>query len=101
MSLTKGTLYGIYEISILVYGDDVIIFAWFSEFSRVQRGRKSGCGTSPCHVAESMPDILMCYKVGYDLHYWESDNTAEVDFLIQKDSHVIPVECKAGNHMKK
>ena len=37
---------------------------------------------------------------GYDLHYWESDNTAEVDFLIQKESHVIPVECKAGNHVK-
>ena len=37
---------------------------------------------------------------GYDLHYWESDNTAEVDFLIQKDSHVIPVECKAGSHVK-
>ena len=34
------------------------------------------------------------------LHYWKSDNTAEVDFLIQKDSHVIPVECKAGNPMK-
>ena len=31
---------------------------------------------------------------------WESDNTAEVDFLIQKDSHVIPVECKAGNNVK-
>ena len=37
---------------------------------------------------------------GYDLHYWQSDNTAEVDFVIQKDSHVIPVECKAGNHVK-
>lgn len=37
---------------------------------------------------------------GYDLYYWESDNTAEVDFLIQKDSHVIPVECKAGNNVK-
>ena len=37
---------------------------------------------------------------GYDLYYWESDNTAEVDFLIQKNSHVIPVECKAGNHVK-
>ena len=37
---------------------------------------------------------------GYDLHYWESDNTAEVDFLIQKDNHVIPVECKAGEHVK-
>ena len=37
---------------------------------------------------------------GYDLHYWESNNTAEVDFLIQKDSHVIPVECKAGKYVK-
>lgn len=37
---------------------------------------------------------------GYDLCYWESDNTAEVDFLIQKDGHVIPVECKAGEHVK-
>lgn len=30
---------------------------------------------------------------GYELYYWESDNTAEVDFLIHKDSHVISVEC--------
>lgn len=37
---------------------------------------------------------------GYSLCYWESQNTAEVDFLIQKDNHVIPVECKAGNHVK-
>ncbi|MDD3340080.1 MAG: ATP-binding protein [Lachnospiraceae bacterium] len=37
---------------------------------------------------------------GYNLNYWESDNTAEVDFLIQKDNHVIPVECKAGDHVK-
>ena len=37
---------------------------------------------------------------GYHLFYWESDNTAEVDFLIQKEGHVIPVECKAGNHVK-
>ena len=44
---------------------------------------------------------IMLAKRKQILHYWESDNTAEVDFLIQKDSHVIPVECKAGNHMKK
>lgn len=37
---------------------------------------------------------------GYDLNYWESENTAEVDFLIQKDNHVIPLECKAGEHVK-
>ena len=45
-------------------------------------------------------DAIALKTNGYDLHYWESDNTAEVDFLIQKDSHVIPVECKAGNHVK-
>lgn len=37
---------------------------------------------------------------GYELFYWESDGTAEVDFLILKDEHVIPVECKAGDHVK-
>lgn len=37
---------------------------------------------------------------GYELMYRESDGTAEVDFLIVRDNHVIPVECKAGNHVK-
>lgn len=37
---------------------------------------------------------------GYELFYWESDGSAEVDFLIIKDDHVIPVECKAGDHVK-
>lgn len=37
---------------------------------------------------------------GYELLYWESEGSAEVDFLIIKDNHVIPVECKAGDHVK-
>lgn len=37
---------------------------------------------------------------GYELNYWESNGTAEVDFVIQKEDQVIPVECKAGNHVK-
>ena len=37
---------------------------------------------------------------GYELLYWESDGKAEVDFLIIRDDHVIPVECKAGDHVK-
>ncbi len=37
---------------------------------------------------------------GYELLYWESDGTAEVDFLIVKEDHVIPVECKSGSHVK-
>ena len=37
---------------------------------------------------------------GYELLYWESDGTAEVDFLILKDDHVIPIECKSGSHVR-
>lgn len=37
---------------------------------------------------------------GYELLYWESDGTSEVDFLIIREDHVIPVECKSGNHVK-
>jgi hypothetical protein len=37
---------------------------------------------------------------GYSLYYWESDNRAEVDFLIQKDGHIVPIEVKANLHSK-
>lgn len=37
---------------------------------------------------------------GYELFYWEADGNAEVDFMIIRDDHVIPIECKAGNHVK-
>ena len=33
---------------------------------------------------------------GYDLFYWHSDGKAEVDFVLQKDNAVIPVEVKKG-----
>lgn len=37
---------------------------------------------------------------GYELFYWESEGTAEVDFVIVCEGRVIPVECKAGEHVK-
>jgi len=37
---------------------------------------------------------------GYKLYYWESNNRAEIDFLIQKDGHIIPVEVKANLNSK-
>ncbi len=33
---------------------------------------------------------------GYDLLYWQSDGKAEVDFVLQIDNTVIPVEVKKG-----
>jgi len=35
---------------------------------------------------------------GYDLFYWESDSQAEVDFLLNINGRVIPVEVKSGDH---
>ncbi len=34
------------------------------------------------------------------LFYWKNDNTAEVDFVIQKGVAVIPVEVKAGTNVR-
>lgn len=37
---------------------------------------------------------------GFSLYYWKSDSKAEVDFVVQKDEYVIPIEVKAGTHVK-
>lgn len=37
---------------------------------------------------------------GYDLYYWESGSTAEVDFVLQKDNQIIGVEVKKGEHVR-
>lgn len=39
-------------------------------------------------------------SLGHELFYWESDGISEVDFLITIDDHIIPVECKAGEHVR-
>ncbi|MDR1184093.1 MAG: DUF4143 domain-containing protein [Coriobacteriales bacterium] len=37
---------------------------------------------------------------GRDLHYWSSENVAEVDFLLQTGDGIIPVEVKAGDNVR-
>ena len=37
---------------------------------------------------------------GYELYYWESNGIAELDFLIQKDTDIIPIEVKSNIHTK-
>lgn len=39
-------------------------------------------------------------KKGYELYYWKSDGRAEVDFLIQKNADIIPIEIKTNIHVK-
>ncbi len=37
---------------------------------------------------------------GYDLYYWESKNSAELDFVLQKENHIVAIEVKKGEHVK-
>ena len=36
-------------------------------------------------------------KNGYSLYYYKPDNEHELEFLIEKNGEVIPIEVKAGN----
>ena len=37
---------------------------------------------------------------GFETYYWESDGKAELDFLIQKDIDIVPIEVKSNVHAK-
>ena len=40
-------------------------------------------------------------KKGYTLHYYKPDENSELEFLIEKNGEVIPIEVKAGNSSTK
>jgi predicted AAA+ superfamily ATPase len=46
------------------------------------------------YVAQS----LACKR--YGLYYWTNEGTAEVDFVLQKDVSIIPIEVKTGTRVK-
>lgn len=37
---------------------------------------------------------------GYTTYYWESEGKAELDFIIQKETEIIPIEVKSNIHTK-
>ena len=37
---------------------------------------------------------------GYRTYYWESERGAEIDFVIQRDGQIIPIEVKAADNTK-
>lgn len=46
------------------------------------------------YVAEQLTAL------GYSLHYWASQNTAEIDFVIQQGEYSIPVEVKSADNVR-
>lgn len=84
--------------SFKLYYSDLGIMA-----ARIGMSVNSLCGTESEHFRGIFAENYTACALrtnGYELYYWESDGSAEVDFLIIRDDHVIPVECKAGDHVK-
>lgn len=38
--------------------------------------------------------------LGYDRYFWRSDNSAELDFLVENDARVVPIEVRANINTK-
>lgn len=50
-------------------------------------------------MAENYVNVqLICN--GYRTYYWESDRATEIDFVIQRDGQIIPIEVKSADNTK-
>lgn len=50
-------------------------------------------------MAENYVDLQLTIN-GYRTYYWESERGAEVDFIIQREGNLIPVEVKSADNTK-
>ena len=50
-------------------------------------------------MAENYVNVQLTCN-GYHTYYWESDRAAEIDFVIQRDGQIIPIEVKSADNTK-
>ena len=50
-------------------------------------------------MVENYVNFHLTYN-GYTTYYWESDRGAEIDFVIQRDGKIIPVEVKSADNTR-
>jgi len=80
----------------LYYNDTGLLFAAYGSQTRLALLTGTLKGNTKGGVFENV--IAECLiKRGYTLHYYHPDDTHELEFLIEKDGEVVPVEVKASN----
>ena len=80
----------------LYYNDTGLLFAAYGAQTRLALLNGVLKGNTKGGVYENV--IAECLvKRGYTLHYFHPDDTHELEFLIEKDGEVVPVEVKASN----
>ena len=50
-------------------------------------------------MAENYVNVQLTVN-GYNTYYWESERGAEIDFIIQRDGRLIPIEVKSADNTK-
>ena len=50
-------------------------------------------------LAENYVNVQLTIN-GYRTYYWESDRGAEVDFIIQREGQLIPIEVKSADNTR-
>lgn len=66
----------------------------------LQQTRPSGEGNAFMGaVTENFVAQQLAAK-GYDLYYWESNSTAELDFVLQKGNQIIGIEVRKREHIR-
>ena len=50
-------------------------------------------------MAENYVDVQLSIN-GYHTYYWESERGAEIDFIIQRDGQLIPIEVKSADNTR-
>ena len=50
-------------------------------------------------MAENYANVQLTIS-GYTTYYWESDRKAEIDFVIQRDGQLIPIEVKSADNTR-
>lgn len=50
-------------------------------------------------MAENYVNVQLSMR-GYNSYYWESERGAEIDFVIQRDGQLIPIEVKSADNTK-
>ena len=80
----------------LYYNDTGLLFAAYGSQTRLALLTGTLKGNTKGGVFENV--IAECLiKRGYTLHYYHPDDTHELEFLIEKNGEVVPVEVKASN----
>ena len=50
-------------------------------------------------MAENYVNVQLSIS-GYSTYYWESERGAEIDFIIQREGRLIPIEVKSADNTK-